>query len=237
MSESAAHRPLMLTIEDLHWADTTTDEFLTFLLEHIAGARVLLVCTYRPDFVSTWSRKSYHSVITLPPLAPPEGRQMLTALLGTASDPGRPGRPHAGKSRRGAVLPRRAGAVSTGNRRHRAARGPVAAHGPGHGAAGPRSVEEVLMARIDRLPEGAKSVLQMGAVIGRELQRGVAREDRGARRAGAPAHLAALTRRRTPLCAWRAAADDVSLQARFYAGGAYRSLLTPGAATCTSVWR
>ena len=84
MSESAAHRPLVLAIEDMHWADTTSVEFLTFLLEHLAGSRVLLVCTYRPDFASLWSGKSYHSVITLPPLAPPEGRQMLTALLGTA---------------------------------------------------------------------------------------------------------------------------------------------------------
>ncbi|HEX9871994.1 MAG TPA: adenylate/guanylate cyclase domain-containing protein, partial [Candidatus Tectomicrobia bacterium] len=81
VSESAAHRPLILTMEDLHWADTTSVEFLTFLLEHSAGARVLLVYTYRPDFASLWSGKSYHSVITLPPLVPSEGRQMLTALL------------------------------------------------------------------------------------------------------------------------------------------------------------
>ena len=73
----------MLAIEDLHWVDPTTAEFLTFLLEHVAGARVLLLCTYRPEFVCTWSRKSYHRVITLTPLAPSEGRQMLTALLGT----------------------------------------------------------------------------------------------------------------------------------------------------------
>ena len=83
VGESAAQRPLVLAIEDLHWADATSVEFLTFLLEHMAGSRVLLVCTYRPDFASLWSRKSYHSVITLPPLAPPEGHQMLTALLGT----------------------------------------------------------------------------------------------------------------------------------------------------------
>jgi predicted ATPase len=84
VGERAAHRPLALAIEDLHWADTTSAEFLTFLSEHLAGSCVLLVCTYRPDFASLWSSKSYHSVITLPPLAPPEGYQILTALLGTA---------------------------------------------------------------------------------------------------------------------------------------------------------
>jgi class 3 adenylate cyclase len=83
VGESAARRPLVLALEDLHWVDPTTAEYLTFLLDHLAGARVLLVCTYRPDFASLWSRKSYHSVITLQPLGPPDSYQVLTALLGT----------------------------------------------------------------------------------------------------------------------------------------------------------
>jgi predicted ATPase len=37
---------MVLAVEDLHWVDKTTEEFLTFLLDHIAGARVLLVFTY-----------------------------------------------------------------------------------------------------------------------------------------------------------------------------------------------
>ncbi|HEY7492143.1 MAG TPA: AAA family ATPase, partial [Candidatus Tectomicrobia bacterium] len=77
--ESTARRPLVLAFEDLHWVDKTTEEFVTFLLEHVAASRVLLVCTYRPEFVCTWSRKSYHSVVTLPRLGHAEGYQMLTA--------------------------------------------------------------------------------------------------------------------------------------------------------------
>jgi hypothetical protein len=38
--EGAARRPLVLAIEDLHWMDTTSAEFLTFLLEHLAGVYV-----------------------------------------------------------------------------------------------------------------------------------------------------------------------------------------------------
>jgi predicted ATPase len=83
VGESAARRPLVLALEDLHWVDPTTAEYLTFLLDHLAGARVLLVCTYRPDFASLWSRKSYHSVITLQPLGLPESYQVLTAVLGS----------------------------------------------------------------------------------------------------------------------------------------------------------
>ncbi len=84
LCESAARSPLVLAIEDLHWADPTTVEFLTFLVEHIAGVRLLLLSTYRPEFVCPWSRKSYHRVITLTPLTQPDGSQMLSALFDTA---------------------------------------------------------------------------------------------------------------------------------------------------------
>src|SRR5439155_12902405 len=167
--KGAARRPLILIIiEDLHWVDKTTEECLTFLLEHIAGVRVLLVCTYRPEFVSTWSRKSYHSGITLTRLAPQESRQMLTARLGPVEE------------RLTALIVEKAegvpffleelvqslhetGAIERHDGQWRLKSGTAALQIPD-------SVEEVLMARIDRLPDGAKSVLQVGAVIGREFR-------------------------------------------------------------------
>src|SRR5439155_8880012 len=168
MLKGAARRPLIFIIEDLHWVDKTTEECLTFLLEHIASVRVLLVCTYRPEFVSTWSRKSYHSGITLTRLAPQESRQMLTARLGPVEE------------RLTALIVEKAegvpffleelvqslhetGAIERHDGQWRLKSGTAALQIPD-------SVEEVLMARIDRLPDGAKSVLQVGAVIGREFR-------------------------------------------------------------------
>jgi predicted ATPase len=58
----------------------------------------------------------------------------------------------------------------------------------------PDSVEEVLMARIDRLPEGAKSVLQMGAVIGREISGELLGEIAGLPEWELTTHLATLTK-------------------------------------------
>ena len=146
--------------------DRTTEEFVTFLLEHIARARVLLVCTHRPEFVSTWSRRSYHSVITLTRLVP-EGRQMLTTLLGTVQ---------VQDALCTLVLDKAEGVPffleelvkslqETGAIEQHAGQWRFAEL---HRAL-PDTVEEVLMARIDRLPEGAKGVLQIGAVIGREF--------------------------------------------------------------------
>jgi predicted ATPase len=194
VNASATHRPLILALEDLHWADTTSVEFLAFLLEHIAGARVLLVCTYRPDFASLWSGKSYHSVITLPPLAHPEGRQMLTTLLGTAAIQDELVALVLGKAdgvpfflEELVQTLRETGAIAQQEGQWRLTTQAT-------GMPVPDTVEEVLMARIDRLSEGAKSVLQMAAVVGREVRGVLLREIAELPEEELATHCAALTK-------------------------------------------
>jgi class 3 adenylate cyclase len=58
-------RPLILVFEDLHWIDKSSEEVLKYVFESIPGARVLMVFTYRPEFVHTWGGKSYHSQVNL----------------------------------------------------------------------------------------------------------------------------------------------------------------------------
>jgi predicted ATPase len=164
----AAERPVVATIEDLHWVDHATEEWLTFFLDHIAASRILLLLTYRPDFATTWSRKSYHSVLTITRLTQDDSYRLLTALLGTASI-------HADLA--AWVLNKAEGVPFFLEELVRSLR-------ETHAIAWrddqwqltvqdtswqiPTTVDEVLMARIDRLPEGAKSVLQMASVIARE---------------------------------------------------------------------
>ena len=47
-------RPLILAYEDLHWMDESSEDVLKYLLESIPGARILMIFTYRPEFVHTW---------------------------------------------------------------------------------------------------------------------------------------------------------------------------------------
>ena len=57
-------RPLVLAIEDLHWMDGSSADVIRDVLEILTGARILLIMTYRPQFVPTWGVKSYHSHLT-----------------------------------------------------------------------------------------------------------------------------------------------------------------------------
>ena len=76
-------QPLILAYEDLHWMDKSSEDALKYILESIPAARVLLIFIYRSEFVHTWGGRSYHSQITLNRLSNRESLAMVTHILGT----------------------------------------------------------------------------------------------------------------------------------------------------------
>ena len=76
--------PRILVVENLHWIDPTSEEWLTSLVEHVAGAACLLLVTYRPQYEHGWHRKTYYRELRLDPLPPENADELLAALLGTA---------------------------------------------------------------------------------------------------------------------------------------------------------
>ncbi|NOQ18496.1 MAG: AAA family ATPase [Desulfobacterales bacterium] len=76
-------RPLILVMEDLHWIDKSSEESQEDLLGSIAGARVFLIYTYRPEFVHSWGARSYHSQVNLNRLSNRESLAMIAHILGT----------------------------------------------------------------------------------------------------------------------------------------------------------
>jgi transcriptional regulator with AAA-type ATPase domain/tetratricopeptide (TPR) repeat protein len=76
--------PVVLALEDVHWIDRTSEEFFTSLVEAMAGARILLVATYRPGYRPPWIDKSYATQMSLPPLAPEDSRALVRSILGVA---------------------------------------------------------------------------------------------------------------------------------------------------------
>jgi class 3 adenylate cyclase len=81
-------RPLIMAIEDLHWMDRSSEEALKYLFESISGARILLIFTYRPEFVHTWGGKSYHNQVNLNRLSTRESLSMF--CRGASQIPQRP---------------------------------------------------------------------------------------------------------------------------------------------------
>jgi predicted ATPase len=85
--ELAAQQLLLLIVEDLHWTDPSTLEWLTLLIEQVPTARICLLLTSRPGFQPPWSSRSYLTQITLSRLTRQHIEHMVTRLTGGKSLP------------------------------------------------------------------------------------------------------------------------------------------------------
>jgi predicted ATPase len=153
-------RPLILAYEDLHWADKSSEEVLKYVLESIAGARVLMLFTYRPEFVHTWGGRSYHNQITLNRLSNRESLAMVSHLLGTKD---------IGNNLEELVLGKTEGIPFFIEEFTRSLKdlnvlerknGKVYLTGDIRNVLIPSTIQDVIMSRVDALPEGAKEILQ-----------------------------------------------------------------------------
>ena len=78
----AAERPLVLVIEDLHWADSRSKAFAAELAARIPSSRVLVIATSRGDQASPWATWAHVVERRLQPLAPDDTARLLDAMLG-----------------------------------------------------------------------------------------------------------------------------------------------------------
>ena len=162
-------RPLIIAYEDLHWVDKSSEDVLKYILESIPGARVLMIFTYRSEFVHTWGGKSYHSQVTLNRLSNRESLAMVTHILGTEQ---------IDSDLEDLILDKAEGIpffieefirslkeleiIEKSDNRYCLAKDI-------HDLRLPSTIQDVIMARVDSLPDGAKEVLQTGATIEREF--------------------------------------------------------------------
>jgi tetratricopeptide (TPR) repeat protein len=162
-------RPLIFAIEDLHWIDKSSEDVLKDLLDSITGAKVFLIFTYRPEYVHTWGAKSYHSQVNLNKLSNRESLAMVTHLLGTED---------IGNDLEELILEKTEGipfyieefikslkdlnAIERTNGTYYLTKDIQA-------VSIPSTIQDVIMARVDKLQERAKNLLQTGSVIEREF--------------------------------------------------------------------
>jgi class 3 adenylate cyclase/predicted ATPase len=167
--EGSEIRPLILAYEDLHWMDKSSEGVLKYLLESIPGARVFLIFTYRPDHVQTWGGKSFHSQVTLNRLSNRESLTMVASLLDTED---------IDSDLEELILEKTEGVpffieefikslqdleiIERKDTKYYLAKDIK-------DLMIPSAIQDMIMARIDSLPEGAKGVLQTGSVAGREF--------------------------------------------------------------------
>jgi class 3 adenylate cyclase/tetratricopeptide (TPR) repeat protein len=162
-------RPLIMAFEDLHWSDKSSEDSLKYLLDCITGARTFLIFTNRPEFVPSWGGRSYHSQVTLNRLSNHETLAMVTYLLGTEE---------IARDLEELILEKTEGIpffieefirslkdlkiIERENNKYYLSKDI-------RDVSIPSTIQDVIMARVDALPESAKEILQTGSTVEREF--------------------------------------------------------------------
>ncbi len=155
--EGSRRRPLVFLLEDLHWIDKISEEFFAFLADNIGDARILVLAAHRPDYRPPWAAEPYARQIALRPLSRGDSLHVVRSAL--SEEP-------LDDTVAAEIVEKADGnpffleqlALHAGE-----------AGDPRSDLRVPGTIHDVVMARIDRLPDASKQLLQTAAVIGREF--------------------------------------------------------------------
>jgi predicted ATPase len=150
----AADQPTLFVVEDLHWSDASTLELLDTVFGRLQSARLVIVATFRPEFQPPWPERHYLTRIPLARLS----TSQATAMVGLTSV-GRTLQPEAVVQ----LVGRSDGIPLFIEELTR-----VVAESGGSPTI-PASLNELLLARLDKLTGAGKQAAQLGAVMGREF--------------------------------------------------------------------
>ena len=146
---------MIIVVEDLHWIDQSSEDFFMALVESLASSAILLLTTYRPGYQPPWIGKSYVTQIALPRLTPADS---LTVVHSIGQQDALP------QSLARTILEKADGNPLFLEELTRVI---VTQGGIRPDATVPDTLQGVLMARIDRLSDDSKRLLQTAAILGR----------------------------------------------------------------------
>jgi class 3 adenylate cyclase/tetratricopeptide (TPR) repeat protein len=157
----ADERPLVLVFEDLHWADEGLLDFVDHLIDWASGAAILVVCTARPELLSRragWGGGKPNALtLSLSPLDDEQTSRLLAALLERSVLP----------AQTQTALLQRAGGNPLYAEEFVRMVGDRGLEAADEELPLPESIQGIVAARLDGLPESEKALLQAAAVTGK----------------------------------------------------------------------
>jgi len=162
-------RPLVLAVEDLHWIDSSSEEFLSSLMDAVAAVPLLLILTYRVEYAPPFGSRSFYTTLTLHSLSEAETAAMASRVLGTAQFPQEL---HTALMQKAEGVPLfieevtktllDLGVLERANGSYRLVKNLAEVRVPD-------TIQGIIMARLDRLGEDGKRTVQLASVIGRQF--------------------------------------------------------------------
>jgi predicted ATPase len=153
----------------MHWVDISTQEYLDFFMDSVAGARLMLIVSHQLGYTPGFGSKSFYTAINLRHLTNEQTLEIATRLLGSGLFP---------EELKSALMQKAEGvplfveevtktlldfgfiASENGSYRMAKALGELTIL---------ETIQEIIMARLDRLGEDGKRTVQLASVIGRQF--------------------------------------------------------------------
>ncbi|MBC2717818.1 MAG: AAA family ATPase [Desulfobacteraceae bacterium] len=163
------NKPLILAIDDLHWIDKISEEFINYLIGWLQNTKILLILLYRPEYTHQWGSKSYYTKVGLTQLGNISSNQLVQSILEDRE---------VVPEIRELILKRAGGnplfveelthnliengSIERQNQQYVLTK-------KASNIQVPDTIQGIIAARIDRIEESLKQVMQMASVIGREF--------------------------------------------------------------------
>ena len=162
-------QPLLVVFEDLHWIDDETQALLDFIIASMPTMRLLLVVTYRPEYQHAWASQSYYTLVRIDPLPVDCAEELLGALLGDHASLAPLKTVLADKTGRNPLFIEESVRTLVETCVLHGRRGAYTLAQPVNAIEVPATVQAILAARIERLPADDKQLLELAAVIGKDV--------------------------------------------------------------------
>ena len=166
--EQSEQQPVLFILEDLHWTDPSTLEFLNLVIDQTPTASLLTVLTCRPTFQPPWSHRSYLSEVTVNRLPQPQIERMVERIAGGKALPHEVLQQIIAKMDGVPLFVEEITKSLLESGQLKALDGHYELTKPFSTFTIPATLQDSLMARLDRLVS-AKGIAQLGAAIGRQF--------------------------------------------------------------------
>jgi adenylate cyclase len=159
----------VVIIEDLHWIDAASEEFAEALADAVVGTPTLLVVNFRPGFAAQLTQRSYYRQINMPSLPPAQATILLRDHLGSDSSLALISRNIVERAQGNPFFLEELINTLVERGDFEGDKGAYRLKGGIDSIPLPSTVQAVIAARIDRLEENTKRVLEVASVVGREV--------------------------------------------------------------------
>jgi class 3 adenylate cyclase/tetratricopeptide (TPR) repeat protein len=191
LRERCRRSPLVLIIEDLHWVDTASEDWMLRIDEDARELPLLIIATFRPHYRPPWANLPRVANLVLQPLSDESTIELFKNRIGISALPGQLAQLAVTKTQGNPLFAEEITNYLIDRGRLRREGTEVVYEPAANEPALPITLENLLLERFDRLDEGARGVLEAASVIGPSFSRDLISEVTGLNGAVMP-HLAAL---------------------------------------------